>query len=704
MIILCGLGQEEMRQLAARNHRLWMKCHSDNFDRTGSTRQATTVRRILFTSSLALCYAAVLTLEHVQAQDSVCSVWPREDYTNTCQLRRCGKKYGKLANVWDPPHSNCSKGEKLHRTRHIYTTNMIDNCTDAPGKPQQLTVSLPIAFGGGFAFHVQWNDPPNAEHLAGYRITQLHQGWNYGNDISLRSMRESGLPKGENRVVFTTDKGSISEAGIKITPGYLKSRRDCFVPDKETSHIVLRVVTLPIENYSLQHARADLIMPNCETLNCPRVSLADDNFDCQTDLQNEEDVDQHDKIVPVCLSPACLPHYVTVTGMQISNRSATFALSWAPQLGGNSSFRLKATFGYLNAGGQCTNCSRSMETSDKGIMGEATTYTIPDIGDEDFECASVSFRSEVCGLEDHVGSYSLTRDDLVTALPSSTPTAITYQGVVTSVSALPPTESATSSHITPDHPKGSASNLTLYVAMGGLAVILLILMAIVFMARACHSDCKSPCTFASRYQKDKFHIKTSSKMHVHRELRRTGCSVYLTYSRFTNASRQRAHQLAAALRRFEVHVVFDGDPWHAVKMADNREAWMDEWMQHTDYAIVLLDETYPMSLDMTQAMFQAQLNADVDDSFKLTWAEVTRIQALEFSGRSHRIIPVVIGSVSSVSPPIPVSMRMKTVYRLPKDFTQDATCPQLERLIHYLHNAGKIQWSAVPPRFSESSV
>ena len=150
----------------------------------------------------------------------------------------------------------------------------------------------------------------------------------------------------------------------------------------------------------------------------------------------------------------------------------------------------------------------------------------------------------------------------------------------------------------------------------------------------------------------------------HYILEATCTSVYISYSRFTLSSKHQALRLAEVLRRHGLNPVIDLEHQH--KLSDNVPQWVQQQVLSADFAVVLLDETYPWVLG--SATMTELLNSDSGDDIKLAKMESDMLQSEIYCGRARFIVPVFIGTQAHLESCLPGILRCKKVYRLPKDF------------------------------------
>eukprot|EP00117_Sycon_ciliatum_P011839 scpid62621/ scgid3728/ len=615
--------------------------------------------------------------------NSSCLLWPRRDYADLCEMLRCGDK------IYDPPYVDCVNPVL---DQEIYTVSMMQQqqqCgtaqVNAPGRPRNVRATQPRLYGGTFSFGVTWEDPVDSKFLVGYRIAlSLKKGTAVKYDLSLKSLRESGLDDGRYRVFFTTDKSRHSEASIRITPS---SFDECFMDCTEKRDYSVKVTSLPLAgpstpDYDQQTVESNNIeVKPCKVQGCPTIVMNYSSVDCGSDKTGS---------LSLCDCGPLDADLTKVTAMyqtlDESNRtSVTFTLKWNPYTRSQGWYFLSAHF--LNH----SNCNfkHFISRDSEKFTGKVQSITFKNVDPEFTACAVVYVKAEglckVSGTTTGDGQYLHVTEStkpkansLSVSSASATPAA--------SPSSSPPPEVGTA--------KESGVNASLVagvvIAIAGLAVMLALLGMILCSRVKPSSGWKE---FVSRLWSWIWRCRRPvppvqpSNRTSQVPLDLNIVSAYLSYSRFTNTSRQQAVELSAALTEQGIDVVSDIDPGHRHSMADNREAWLEEKMGSVDFVIMLLHETHPLNLSMTHELRKAQLAVDEDDSFKLTMSEVNRIQGMEFVGETRSVVPVYFGLAGASNQTLlPVGMRMKTVYRLPKDFSFDTTnCGQFQHLVDRLH-------------------
>eukprot|EP00117_Sycon_ciliatum_P010666 scpid44051/ scgid1113/ len=609
-------------------------------------------------------------------------VWPRYDHTNICRLkgmRNTSQCKGRVICDLDCKNTTCDY--PWWRTDFKMEYACKDTNQTPPGMPRRLKVTE-VEASSALSFHVNWEDPEESDNLVGYRL-DLNLSVTYTYHISLKALRDSGLNSGKNKVIFTSDKTVHSESGIMITPAAFAM---CFVRHEHQRNFSVTVTSLPLKSEQDQTSRSKTrTVQSCRDLGWPNLPIKKLEIDCAK--QDMLKVPDHPRI---CNSDVGYINIMGSVGIAVDEEnktSATFNFHWERSIPDQRDLQLQVAMGNLFPGG--VPCNRS-ETWDgiktfslpKGAWELSVQVELGYINDRT-ECALVhlNYMYEPCKIGWSFGKSFNLRSN------------ISEPGNVTSEPTLSPstTPLVTTTQIeTTDQLLEDNLKLSIGISVGGLALVISILSILLFLSIR-HSR-----GFQLRMLNGKVRPRKAPCPSVATETTNVylGCSVYLSYSRYTSTSLEQAQTLSDALKRNQVHVVSDIEPEDCAEMADCCNTWLDEQLKCVDYIVVLLDQHYPLNLSMTEEMYSARLDADFDGTFKLTMAEVNKIQSMEFSGRMSPnqrlppIIPVHVGSANAIKPPtLPVSMCAKTVYRLPNDyFVDEEQCKQFQQLLHRLSN------------------
>ena len=154
--------------------------------------------------------------------------------------------------------------------------------------------------------------------------------------------------------------------------------------------------------------------------------------------------------------------------------------------------------------------------------------------------------------------------------------------------------------------------------------------------------------------------------------------VYISYSRFSNTSKENARHLRTLLAQNGVDPVLDED--YRSEMADHEPRWVMEEIEAATCVIILLDEVYPWVLG-SNAVLQL-LSLDNGSSTSLAKQESDLLQNHVYWGKPGFIVPVFVGPESKLQSCLPSILRCHTIHRLPVDFSKasGSISPLLTRL------------------------